>query len=170
MLQIRVDNAQALAALQRINVGTMRSRLTAAVQKTLQDARAEGSRRVNARFVRDFASDKMKLKASGLRGSLSVNDRRHSLTKFIVNPSTRPPHNPSGGLHVKVRRSDNEQMPHAFIGRGQAFERVGRSRLPLRRLTGPSGAQELGSKHIAPQIENRISQRIQQEIERAIML
>ena len=170
MLRIKVDNASALAALQRINVGSIRSRLTAAVQKTLQDARAEGSRRVNARFVRDFATDKMRVKVSGLRGSLSVNDRRHSLTKFIVNPSTRPPHNPSGGLHVKVRRSDNEQMPRAFIGRGQAFERVGRSRLPLRRLTGPSGAQELGSKHIAPQIENRISQRIQQEIERAIML
>ena len=170
MIQVKVDNAQALAALQRINVGTIRSRLTSAVSRTLQDARAEGSRRVQARFVRDFASDKMKLKVSGLRGSLSVSDRRHSLTKFVVNPSTRPPHNPPGGLRVTVRRGEVETLPHAFIGRGQVFERIGRARKPLKRWTGPAGSQELGSKHIAPQIENRIGQHIQRELERAIAL
>lgn len=170
MIQVKVDNAQALAALQRINVGTIRSRLTSAVSRTLQDARAEGSRRVQARFVRDFASDKMKLKASGLRGILSVSDRRHSLTKFVVNPSTRPPHNPPGGLKVTVRRGEVETLPHAFIGRGQVFERIGRARKPLKRWTGPAGSQELGSKHIAPQIENRIGQHIQRELERAIAL
>lgn len=170
MIQIKVDNASALAALQRINGGSIRSRLTAAVNQTLQDARAEGSRRVQARFVRDFASDKMKLKVSGLRGSLSVSDRRHSLTKFIVNPSTRPPHNPPGGLRVTVRCGEVETLPHAFIGRGQVFERIGRPRKPIRRWTGPSGAQELGSRHIAPQIENRIGQHIQRELERAIMI
>ena len=170
MIRVKVDNASALAALQRINAGTIRSRLTGAVQQTLQDARAEGSRRVQARFVRDFATDKMKVRVRGLRGSLSVSDRRHSLTKFIVNPSTRPPHNPSGGLKVTVRRGEVETLPHAFIGRGQVFERIGRARKPIKRWTGPSGANELGSKHIAPQIEARIGQHIQQEIERAIML
>ena len=170
MIQVKVDNAAALAALQKINADSIRSRLAGAVQKTLQDAKAEGSKRVKARFVRDFATDKMKLKVSGLRGSLSVSDRRHSLTKFIVNPNTRPPHNPPGGLRVTVRRGEVETLPHAFIGRGQVFERVGRPRKPIRRWTGPSGAQELGSKKIAPQIENRIGQHIQQEIEKAIAL
>ena len=131
MLQVRVDNASALAALQRISVGTIRSRLTGAVQQTLQDAKSEGSRRVQARFVRDFATDKMKVKVSGLRGSLSVSDRRHSLTQFVVNPNTRPPHNPPGGIRATVRRGEVEVLPHAFIGKGQVFERVGRPRLPL---------------------------------------
>lgn len=164
MIEIRVDAAQALTALQRANIGGMRSRIESAVSRTLEDARAEATRRVNARFVRDYATPVMKVKASGLNGTLSATDRRHSLTSFIVNPSTRPPHNPPGGLHVKVRRADNERLPRAFIGRGQAFERVGRARTPLRRLTGPSGSQELGSKHIAPQLESRIARRIEQEL------
>ena len=167
MIRVKVDNAAARAALQSINVGSIRSRLTSAVQKTLNDAKSEGSRRVRARFVRDFATDKMKLKVSGLRGSLSVSDRRHSLTKFIVNPNTRPPHNPAGGIRVTVRRGEVETLPHAFIGRGQVFERVGRPRKPIRRLLGPGGANELGSKKIAPQIEQRIGQHIQQELERS---
>ena len=170
MIQVKVDNASALAALQKINVGSIRSRLTGAVQRTLQDAKSEGSRRVRARFVRDFATDKMKLTIRSLRGRLSVADKRHSLSDFYVFPNTRPPHNPIGGLSVYVRRAFLEKLPHAFIGRNLVFERAGRARKPIRRWTGPSGAQELGSKHIAPQIENRIGQHIQQEIERAIAL
>ena len=164
---VRVDARAALAALQALNPARIRSRLQGAVQKTLTDAKNLATQKLNARYTRpDFATNKMKLKASGLNGSLSVSDKRHGLTQYVVNPNTRPPHNPAGGLHVKVRRADNETLPHAFIGRGQAFERVGKSRLPLRRLTGPSGAQMLGSKHIAPQVEARIAHKIQSELER----
>ena len=165
MIQVKVDNRAALAALGAINPARIKSRLQGAVRKTLDDAKSFATAKLNARYVRpDFATSNMKLKVGGLNGSLSVSDRRHGLTQFVVNPNSRPPHRPPGGLHVKVRRADNEQMPHAFIGRGQAFERVGKSRLPLRRLTGPSGAQMLGSKHIAPQVESRIAQHIQSEL------
>lgn len=170
MIQVKVDSAQALAALQKINVGAIRGRLTGAVRKTLDEARREGTRRVRARFVKDFASPKMRVRVSGLRGSLSVKDKGHGLTKFRVVPSTRPPHNPAGGLQVWVKRSAVEVLPHAFIGRGQVWEREGKPRLPIRRLTGPSGAGELNSRVIAPQIENLIGRRIQQEMERAIAL
>ena len=167
MIQVKVDNRAALVALNAINPARIRSRLQGAVKNTLADAKSFAAQKLNARYVRpDFATNNMKLKASGLNGSLSVSDKRHGLTQFIVNPNSRPPHNPPGGLHVKVRRADNESLPHAFIGRGQAFERVGKSRLPLRRLTGPSGSQMLGSKHIAPQVEARIAQHIQSELER----
>lgn len=167
MIQVKVDNKAALAALAAINPARIRSRLKGAVRKTLDDAKSFATAKLNARYVRpDFATSNMKLKVAGLNGSLSVSDKRHGLTQFVVNPNTRPPHNPPGGLNVKVRRADNERLPHAFIGRGQAFERVGKSRLPLRRLTGPSGSQMLGSKHIAPQVESRIAQHIQSELGR----
>lgn len=167
MIQISVDNRAALAALNAINPARIRSRLQGAVRKTLDDAKSFATQKLNARYVRpDFATSNMKLKVAGLNGSLSVSDKRHGLTQFVVNPNTRPPNNPVGGLHVKVRRADNETLPHAFIGRGQAFERVGKNRLPLRRLTGPSGSQMLGSKHIAPQVESRIAQHIQSELGR----
>lgn len=167
MIQVKVDNRAALAALSALNPARIRSRLQGAVQSTLQDAKSFATAKLNARYVRpDFATSNMQLKAAGLNGTLSVSDRRHSLTQFVVNPNTRPPHNPPGGLRIKVRRADNETLPHAFIGRGQAFERAGRSRLPLRRLTGPSGSQMLGSKHIAPQVEQRIAQHIQSELGR----
>ena len=164
---IHVNNRAALAALQAINPARIRSSLQGAVQSTLQDAKSFATAKLNARYVRpDFATNNMQLKTAGLNGSLFVSDKRHGLTQFIVNPHSRPPNNPAGGLRVKVRRADNEQLPHAFIGRGQAFERVGKTRLPLRRLTGPSGAQMLGSNHIAPQVEARIAQHIQSELER----
>lgn len=167
MIQVTVDNRAALAALQALNPARIRSRLQGAVRKTLDDAKSFATAKLNARYTRpDFATSNMKLKVAGLNGSLSVSDKRHGLTQYVVNPNTRPPHNPPGGLTAKVRRADNERLPHAFIGRGQAFERVGKSRLPLRRLTGPSGAQMLGSKHIAPQVESRIAQHIQSELGR----
>lgn len=168
MITVKVDNAQALAGLNRINPAQIRSRLQGAVQRTLTQARAEATARVNARFTRDYATPCMKVKASGLKGSLSAKDRRHSLATFLHKPASRPPHKPPGGITAWPRRGVAENLPHAFIGRGQIFERVGRSRLPLKRHLGPGGANELNSRHVAPQVERLIGQRIEQELEMII--
>lgn len=170
MITVKVDNASALAGLNKINPAQIRSRLQGAVQRTLTQARAEATARVNARFTRDYATPVMKVTASGLRGKLSAKDRRHSLATFLHKPASRPPHKPPGGITAYVRRGVAENYSHAFIGRGQIFERVGRSRLPLKRHLGAGGANELGSRHVAPQVERLIGQRIEQELERAITL
>ena len=162
MIQVNVNYHAALAALATINPSAFKSKLQGAVRTALFAAETLATSKLNARYTRpDFATNKMKLEVSGLRGTLSVKDPRHSLARFHVKPSTRPPHNPPGGIAVQVRRGQVEHFPKAFIGKGQVFERVSKPRLPIRRLTGPSGAQMFGSKHIAPLVEQRIANKIQ---------
>ena len=165
MIKIKVDNTQALAGLQQIKAAQMKMRLTRAVRTTLKEAKTTATAAVNARFTKDFATGKMKVKASGLNGSLSAKDRRRSITRFKVTPKSRPPHNPPGGITAYVRKGEAENLPQAFIGRGQVFERTGQPRLPIFSHKGAGGANELSSSRVKPKVERVIEARLQKELE-----
>ncbi|MBR4153381.1 MAG: hypothetical protein IKT98_10540 [Selenomonadaceae bacterium] len=164
MIQIKVDNASALAGLNSINPAQIRNRLKTAVQRTLEQSKSKAATFVNQRFTRDMTQGKIKVKASGLSGSLSATDKRHSLSLFPHNPASRINPQPAGGVTAYVRKGVAENHPRAFIGRGQVFERIGRPRLPLMRYLGAGAANELGSSHVAPKLERFIGQRIEQEM------
>ncbi|MBR4903708.1 MAG: hypothetical protein IKZ53_03480 [Selenomonadaceae bacterium] len=164
MIKIKVDTAQAVAGLNKINAAQIRSRLQAAIRSSLEQSKSIATQRVSARFTRDFATPLIKIKSSGLNGSLSVTDRRHSLSRFPHQPSSRINPQPPGGVTAQVRRGQSENYPRAFIGRGQIFERVGRPRVPLKRHLGAGGANELGSSRVAPFVERKIGERIEREL------
>lgn len=165
MIRIKVDNTQALAGLQQIKAAQMKMRLTRAVRATLKEAKKTASSAVKARFTKDFATGKMKVKASGLRGSLSAKDKRRSLSRFPHRPATRINPQPPGGVTAQVRRGQSENLPRAFIAKGQVFERTGQSRLPIFSHKGAGAANELGSSRVKPKVERVIEARLQKELE-----
>lgn len=127
----------AIAALEQINLGGLRQRLTGAVRRTLQDARQYGRDKVTQRYTARNAGNmgSQRLKASGLSGSLSIGGRRNQLKKFIISPRSRPKRMPAGGVYAQVVRGQGGQIRRAFLQRnGGVYERTGTSRFPIRQL------------------------------------
>ncbi len=157
-MTVDIDTGAAQAALQ--SFGNLRGRLTSAVRNTLAAGKAEAKSRIEARYTAKapLSLGKVSLRASGLNGTLSFGGKRNELKRFILNPSTRPPHNPPGGLNVQVVKGSGGVLPHAFIGRGTVFERTGQSRLPIRHIStiALSGMAKAVSEHVLNKMENKL--------------
>ena len=133
---IRITPQGHLDAAQALDGSRIKSRLTAAIRKALQAGKRSGKTFVKARYVRNLNSmGTITSRASGLRGVLKISGSRNLIKRFKVTPSTRPPHNPPGGLFVQIVRGQGGMLPHAFIGKGDVWERTGRERHKIHKLT-----------------------------------
>lgn len=112
------------------------------------------------------------------RGSLSatVISKGHliGLEKFKVSPKTINP-NRKTPLTVSVKKSGGKKVGGAFMAEvngPKLFMRIKKSRLPIRRLFGPSIPQMLGREDIRASIElqgrDTFERRLQHEINRIL--
>lgn len=71
------------------------------------------------------------------------------------------------GVYVHVKRSTGGGMlSHAFFGpNGHVFERVGTSRLPIEKKTGPSGASLMKNDEIIELMEKTITESFEKRME-----
>ena len=110
-----------------------------AVQKTLQSLRA--TRRQ-------------------LRADLISKGQAIPLAQFRVSPRRSTGRRPRKGLRVSVKRSGGEYLQQAFVGNwkgeSEVLQRVGDSRLPIKRLFGPAVPSMLGEETISSVTERAI--------------
>jgi hypothetical protein len=98
------------------------------------------------------------------------------LTHFKHSPRTpRPKNPPREGLKVSVTKGKQTQFRHAFIADFyglKIFQREGKSRLPIRKLVGPSVPQIVGGLKVRPRIESEAAKmylkRLDHEIKRTL--
>lgn len=167
-MEIRIRETGTAAAIASLpDVPALRSRITQAIRLTIKDGKSEGSSLVKRRYTaRSMLSlGKIKMRTTGLKGTLTISGGRNKIKLFKLNPSTRPPHNPPGGLHVQIVRGQGGSLAHAFVNRGGAvLERTGRARLPLRRLNTvslPGAFSRVGDKlmsSMASKLQTRLEE------------
>lgn len=157
-------------AVSRLNRGTngIERGIKSAVRRTLRGAKKVAGQLVRARYVRNAGAfiSTLRLKQSGFSGSMTSSGSRTPLKKFIVRPSSRPRKMPPGGVHATVVRGQGGQILHAFLQRsGGVYERVGRSRFPIRQLKSVSPPGAFGNPHVAPKIVSNMETRLQVNLE-----
>lgn len=161
----------AIQKLSNVDEGKLRRALRSAVMRTLRGAKKDAGTKVKQRYT--IAASKItrtiKLKASGLSGSMTSSGPRNKLSEFILRPKSRPRKMPPGGVYVQNVRGQGGQIRRAFIQKnGQPYERTGASRFPIKRLTGPSAPGMLGNPHVAPFIVRKMEERIGVNIEHEV--
>ena len=141
----------------------LKSRLTRAIREALKAGKTTGQHLTKSRYVTNINKfGKISMRASGLKGRLTITGGRNLIKRFSLSPSSRPPSNPPGGLSVEVVRGQGGQLPHAFVNRaGKVFERTGRARFPIRHLSTVSltGAWS----RVGAQVEEAIARHFEKE-------
>lgn len=167
-VQIRIRPRGHLEAAQSLEGRQIKSRLTQAIRKSLQEGKRSGKGLTDPRYTTTISKlGKITSRASGLRGQLKVSGSRNLIKRFKLSPSSRPPHNPPGGLHIQVVRGQGGVLPHAFVNRaGLVFERTGRSRLPIRHLNTVSLAGAWS--RVSAKVEAAISHHLEKNLEAII--
>lgn len=161
MISIRVEPvniAPVITALSRIPGGLERA-IPRAVKRSLKSGRAEAGRRIAARYTIPARAVTSTIKVTS--NAMVSRGSRISLQKFKHNPRRRVNPGPKGGIFAQVVRGQGGQLRRAFKqNSGGIYEREGRPRYPIRKLTGPSAPGMLGNEIVAPQILSKIEQRL----------
>lgn len=133
---------------------------SSAINRTLQSTRASATRKVRERYdikAKDVRGT-ISLKRAGTfnpNGAMISRGTPIPLMQFKVNPG-KPNPSRRKPVFASVKRSGGT-IKSAFVtsfdsGHTGVFERVGRSRLPLRELYGPSTPQMIGEETIIQEL------------------
>lgn len=115
--------------------------------------------------------------SKGRLTAILVSSGEHlGLTHFKHSPKTpRPKTPPRGGLKVSVTKGKQTKFKHAFLADAfglKVFQRQGKSRLPIKKLVGPSVPQIVGGKNVRPKVESEAAKtylkRLDHEIRRTL--
>lgn len=102
---------------------------------------------------------------------------RIPLYKFSVSPGEPRPKNPPKSFKAKVLKSSGLKPLDGFVAKMKSshvglFERLGKERLPVKELYGPSIPQMVGNKEVWKNIESEanktVEKRMKHEIERLV--
>lgn len=142
----------AIRSLEKIQPGQLQRALRQAVMKTLRQAKRAAGEKISSRYTISATkvTKTIKLKSRGLNGSMTSTGGRHSLKEFQIHPRNRPKKMPPGGVFAMNVRGQGGYLRHAFIWTTHVFERMGCTRLKIRKLTGPSAPGMLSNPHVAP--------------------
>lgn len=146
-----------------------------AIKKTVKGIRRFAAQKVKeeytiqGKYVTRTLSTSFNGSTGELRSEGGVNDLRY----FKTNPKNRTKRRSKNGVFVQVRRGEGGRLPHAFIagmdsGHIGVFERVGRSRFPIKKMTGPSTPSMLGNPKISEKIAEKMEERLNVNVEHEI--
>ena len=117
---------------------------------------------LNRRYVRPAIGMKgLQTKTSGLSGTISSRNYRLGLEQFKHSRG-------SSGIFAQIVKGQGGTLRRAFIAKNAIWERVGRPRLPIRRLKSLAPAQHISSPPVSNFILQKLEQRLTREIENAI--
>ncbi|GEN83625.1 hypothetical protein SLU01_19370 [Sporosarcina luteola] len=182
-MRVVVEIDQATVRYVQLRLGEFDKRAPNAISNALN----RGMSNINTNVRKEIRKD-YHIKAGDINATLSkIRATRGSLSsgvvskgsligldKFKVSPRTINP-NRKTPLTVAVKKSGGSKVPGAFmadISGPKLFMRIKKSRLPIRRLFGPSVPQMLGRKDIRDKIEqdgrDTFERRLQHEISRIL--
>lgn len=163
MIEIKIDSSELeriADMLSSIPKG-MEKATSSAINRTLQSTRASATRKVRERYD---------IKSKDVRGTINLkragNSNPHGamisrgtlipLIRFKVNPSKPNPARRKP-VFASVKKSGGN-IKAAFVtsfdsGHTGVFERVGKSRFPIKELYGPSTPQMIGEENIIKELE-----------------
>lgn len=161
---ITVDGLDAArAGLDKLLV---KERFTRAIRLALRAGKAHGSGRVKSRYTakNPLSLGSIRIRASGMQGEMRISGARNLIKKFRLSPSTRPPHNPPGGLFVQIVHGQGGWLRHAFLGmkRPGVYERTSKKKYPIKRLNTLSLAGMFS--YFGDEISNEMLKRLEAEI------
>jgi hypothetical protein len=107
-----------------------------------------------------------------LRSLVIVRDSPIPMNYFKFSPGQpRPKKPPAGGLKVAVKKDGIKTLKRAFVANingPKIFDRVGKNRLPIKRLYGPSVAQITGVERNRTVIEKESAEMYQKRLDHEI--
>lgn len=165
-MEIRITQQGLDSAGEILPSSALRGKITKAIRATIKDGKTEGQSLVEQRYTARsmLRLGRVKSRTSGLSGKLTISGRSNLIKRFKLTPSTRPPHNPPGGLFVQVVKGQGGFLRHAFVNRrGVVLERTGKGRLPIRHLSTvslPGAFEFFGDK-----LESKMAKRLQARLE-----
>lgn len=167
MAQIQItasgNTFEATATLENIPA-QLKKAAQSAVKKTFNEMRQLAVQKIVQRYIIGAGDVKktMTVRVSGLSGTLRFVGRRPGLQHFKINPRSRLKRPPVAGIFAQVLRSGGgDYLRRAFIAKGNlVFERLGKSRLPISKLTGPAAPQMAGHNTISTFIQNKMAERL----------
>ena len=150
--------------------------LSASINRGIQNARANVVREIRKEYTAGAGDIRRTIKLSRstpkrLEAVITSSGSTLPLSSFSVRPMTvsgrrRTP------VRVSVKRGGGQALQRAFIlrpgGRPNVFERVSSSRLPIRRLFGPSVPQMLGNESVVKRVGDLAQQTMETRLDHEI--
>lgn len=180
MITVTAEN---LEAVQKALSGTpkkVNQVLSRAVNRAVTNVKSNISKKVRENYIVKPADVKDSLKITRATSNNPVaivrsTGKKISLTKFRIKPSdARPKKPPKNGYQVQVKKSEGyKTVPRGFLAYAKGslgfFQRTGSSRMPIKRLMGPSIPEMIGHKDTIAYIESEansmLNERIKHELE-----
>ena len=167
MIELQTNGLE--RAIQRLSLfpNGLKKAQSRAINRTLRVARAFEAKKIKEQYTikpKDFKST-LAIKSSGTVGELLSKGKRSPLEKFKHSPKKVVRPQPAGGILAEVRRGQSFRGADAWVARMEKiYERIGKKRVPFRRLYGPSAPEMLNLPTVAQAIENRMKERFEVDL------
>lgn len=179
MIQIRVDNAERIEKLFEDTPKEAKTVLVRAINRSATAAKTRSSVLIRKNYIVKAEDIKKRIKirnatASNLSAQIRASGPVTPLMKFDVTPNS--PETVIVRARVK-KGSGRKVIKHGFVNKMSnshvnVFTRVGKNRLPIKGLYGPSIAQMMGKDEIAEEIIKRgqtvLDERLEHELNRLL--
>ena len=162
MLNIQVVNLEQIAAAISHIPGAVEKAVKISAKKTLQGAKKDAIAKVRQRYTSPIGifSRSLQVKASAMGGSLISKGAKNPLEKFKTAPKGRITQR---GSYIKatVVKGQGGISPKAFrkTGGESIFERLGRSRMPIKKLKSVAAPSMLGVSQVREPVMQQIESR-----------
>lgn len=182
MLEIDVsDSLQKAETLLESMPGAAEKALQTSIRKSIRGAKKDAVQKVKERYTikPSYVTRTMKVTYRGLIASLVSKGPVNDLAYFRHNPGNPPKHRPPTGVYTyaEVVKGQGGTIAHAFVARMKSghvgvFQRAGHgssnASLPIKKISGPSTPQMLGTPTVAEFIERKAQERMAENLDHEI--
>ena len=134
--------------------------VTMALNRAVESARAAAVQEIRQTYTvkaKEVRGTMRVIKASRKTLSAQLRSRGNliPLDHFKYKPKQPRPKNPPKALQVQVKKTGYKELLHSFvadINGPKIWQRVGKSRLPIRRLMGPAVPEMLGQDNVRAKV------------------
>ncbi|MBE3586566.1 MAG: phage tail protein [Thermoanaerobacter sp.] len=174
MIELTVEQMDKAERLLGHIPGAAPKAMANAINRAAEAARTEAARKVRELYYikhKDVLATMKIYRATpdDLTATVISKGNLIALSKFRITPKQPQPKRKKPVI-ARVKRGEGGPIKSAFVARMQSghvgvFIRVGRSRLPIRELYGPSVPQMLGSPNVTEWVEEKAIERLEQRLE-----
>lgn len=178
MIELRMEHMERLEAALSETPEKIPRAASRAINRAAYTARTEAARKAREEYIirhGDVINTINIYPASETDLSATVVSRGSviPLIKFRVSPKKPQPKRKKPLIAV-VKKGEGGPIARAFTAQMRSsgyigvFQRVGKSRLPIRQLYGPSVPQMIGSRNVSQWVEEKAQEKLEERLEHEI--